>query len=551
MRFLVLTFVSVSLALSSCKKLDIDSIKNLTWNPKFASPLAYGTFTVKDMLAKFDSSGVIKSTNGDLSIVVTSSFPALEASKFIQLPTVSQVFDLTPPEIATYGAKADPFNVLPIGIDLQTQNANTQIIDFPINSGQEIASIDFTKGDLEITLATTLKQDINVKLSFPDFQVNGVALEDSIKLIYLNSTPMSKKITFPLANVKADFTNLGKSSNKIRIKASGKVTGTNQTIDGSEYLKLTCAMSNCEFGVVKGYFGQISVANPADSIMLDQFESFKISKGVIGLTNPSIKMNISNTFGFPVELGFDKFLFQNKAGGPIVNMNHTPSSMPIAYPKFSEKGIPVKTTIAINTSNTTNLDQLISSVSKYLIVQSSATTNKGGKTGELNYILGNSQLTVDTEIDVPLEGYATGFERQDTIDVDGTFDVDNSIQSVIIRLVLNNGFPLEINGSMYFVDAYGNTLKNNGTLIDLLKLNPTILASGKVDTDGNVTASTTTINDIVISSEILPLLKTAKKLIFKTSIGTANGAANKSVKLRDDYTIGFKLGVNIQAGIKK
>jgi hypothetical protein len=310
-------------------------------------------------------------------------------------------------------------------------------------------------------------------------------------------------------------------------------------------------MSKCEFGLVKGYFGQISVANPADSIMLDQFESFKISKGVIGLTNPSIKMNISNTFGFPVELGFDKFLFQNKAGGPIVNMNHTPSSMPIAYPKFSEKGIPVKTTIAINTSNTTNLDQLISSVSKYLIVQSSATTNKVGKTGELNYILGNSQLTVDTEIDVPMEGYATGFERQDTIDVDGTFDVDNSIQSVIIRLVLNNGFPLEINGSMYFVDAYGNTLKNNGALIDLLKLNPTILASGKVDTDGNVTASTTTINDIVISSEILPLLKTAKKLIFKTSIGTANGAANKSVKLRDDYTIGFKLGVNIQAGIKK
>jgi hypothetical protein len=104
---------------------------------------------------------------------------------------------------------------------------------------------------------------------------------------------------------------------------------------------------------------------------------------------------------------------------------------------------------------------------------------------------------------------------------------------------------------MYFVDALGNTLKNNGVVIDLLKLNPTILASGKVDANGNVTAATTTINDIVISSEILPLLKTAKKLIFKTSIGTANGAANKSVKLRDDYTIGFKLGVNIQAGIKK
>ncbi len=122
---------------------------------------------------------------------------------------------------------------------------------------------------------------------------------------------------------------------------------------------------------------------------------------------------------------------------------------------------------------------------------------------------------------------------------------------MLLRLVLNNGFPLEINGSMYFVDAYGNTLKNNGVLIDLLKLNPTILASGKVDASGKVISPTTTINDIVISSEVLPLLKTAKSLIFKTSIGTENGASKKSVKLRDDYTIGFKIGVNIQAEIKK
>jgi len=551
MRFLIFITIGISFVFSSCKKLDVDSIKNATWNPKFATPLAYGTFTVKDMLVKFDSSGVIKSNNGDLSIVVTSSFPALEASKFIQLPTVSQLFDLTPPEIATYGAKAAPFNLLPNGVELQTQNANTQIIDFPINSGQEIASIDFTNGDLEITLATSLKQDINVKLSFPDFQLNGVPLEDSIKLIYSSSVPMSKKIKFSLANVKADFTNKGTSFNKIRINASGKVIGTGQTVSGSEYLNLTCAMSNCAFGVVKGYFGQISVSNPQDSILLDQFESFNISKGLVALTNPSIKMNISNTFGFPVQLGFDKFYFQNKAGGPSVVMNHTPSSIPIAYPNFSNKGIPAKTPIAINTANTTNLDTLISSVSKYLIVQSSATTNKDGKTAELNYILGNSQLTVDTEIDVPLEGYATGFERFDTIDVDGTFDVDNSLKSIIIRLVLNNGFPLEINGSMYFVDAFGNQLKNNGVDIDLLKLNPTILASAKVDANGSVTAPTTTINDIVISSDVLPLLKTAKNLIFKTSIGTTNGAANKSVKLRDDYTIGFKLGVNIQAGLKK
>ena len=116
--------------------------------------------------------------------------------------------------------------------------------------------------------------------------------------------------------------------------------------------------------------------------------------------------------------------------------------------------------------------------------------------------------------------------------------------------MLDNGFPLDIDGSIFFVDAQGNALKNNGVMIDLLKLNPKILASGKVDGTGKVTENTTTINDIAITSDIIPLLANAKSLIFKTSIGTINGGTKKSVKLRDDYTIGFKLGVNIQGGLK-
>ena len=204
-----------------------------------------------------------------------------------------------------------------------------------------------------------------------------------------------------------------------------------------------------------------------------------------------------------------------------------------------------------NTTNTTNLDQLISSVSRYLFVQPSAMTNKNGKTGQPNYVLGTSQLKLDTEIDIPMEGFATGFERYDTINVQNTFsNLDNTVKNIIVRLVLNNGFPLEIDGSLYFVDDQGNVIKNNGVMIDLLKINPMILASAKEDVTGTVIENTTTVNDITISSDLFPLLKNAKSMVFKSSIGTDQGANKKSVKLRDDYTIGFKIGVNIQGGLK-
>ncbi len=553
MRFIVFTFLVGVFTFSSCKKLDLDSIKGASWNPKFATPLAYGKFTVKDMLIKFDSTGMIKTNNGDLSIVTTSNFPTFDASTFIKLPIVSQTLYLAPSQLSVIGAATPPFNVIPSGNVISTSSTLTQIVDFPMTNGEEISNVNFKKGDMEITLASDLKHDIELALSFPDFMVGGEALVDTVRLIYgYDNQPMTKKIKFSLDGAKADFTNGGTSVNKIRVNANGKLIGTGQVVNGNEYLNLTFSIKNLAFNEIKGYFGKVSVSNPLDSIIMDQFESFKIKKGMIALTNPSIKMNITNTFGFPLELSFDELSFKELSNSNKVNMVHTPSKESINYPLYASKGIPAKTSIEINKLNTTNLDQLVTTTSKYFYVKSSATANSLGKAGDPNnYILGTSKMTVDAEIDIPMEGFATGFERFDTIDVKGTFkDLDKTLKSIIIRLVLDNGFPLDIDGSIFFIDAQGNPIKNNGVLIDLLKLNPTILASGKVDGAGKVIENTTTINDITISSDIYPLLANAEKLIFKTSIGTDQGSNKKSVKLRDDYTIGFKLGVNIQAGLK-
>ena len=553
MRFLVISFVLSTLLFSSCKKLDLDKIKDASWNPKFATPLAYGKFTVKDMLVKFDSAGIIKTNNGELSIVTTSNFPAFTASTFVTLPTVSQTLYLAPAQLSVIGAATPPFNVIPAGNLVSTNSTITQIVDFPVANGGEISFVNFKKGDMEITLASDLKHDIELDLSFPDFIVGGEALVDTVRLIYANDNqPMTKKIKFSLDGAKVDFTNGGTSVNKIRVNAKGKILGTGQVVNGNEYLNLTLDVKNLVFNEIKGYFGKISVSNPLDSVLINQFETFKIKKGLVGLTNPSIKMNITNTFGFPLELSMDELSFKEITGGTKVNMVHNPSKETINYPLYANKGIPAKTTIAVNKSNTTNLDQLITTTSKYFYVKTGATTNPLGKSGDpLNYILGTSKMTVDAEIDIPMEGFATGFERFDTIEVGDNFsNLENTVKSIVIRLVLENGFPLDIVGSLYFIDANGNPIKNNGLLIDLLKLNPTILASGKLDGSGKVIESTTTINDIGLTSDLFPLLKSAKKMVFKSSIGTEGGDSKKSVKLFDSYTIAFKLGINIQGGLK-
>ncbi len=45
----------LSLVLISCKKVEFNKISSSFWNPKLALPIAYGTFTISDILNQADS----------------------------------------------------------------------------------------------------------------------------------------------------------------------------------------------------------------------------------------------------------------------------------------------------------------------------------------------------------------------------------------------------------------------------------------------------------------------------------------------------------------
>ena len=53
MKYLRLLFLS--LVLISCKKVEFEKISSSFWNPKLALPIAYGTFTISDILNQADS----------------------------------------------------------------------------------------------------------------------------------------------------------------------------------------------------------------------------------------------------------------------------------------------------------------------------------------------------------------------------------------------------------------------------------------------------------------------------------------------------------------
>jgi hypothetical protein len=554
MRISIFSFLFLTFLITSCKKVEFSKISSSFWNPKLATPLAHGELALNDLLVKMDTTGMIKSgTDGLLSIVTTTEFPSFNAATFVTLSDLEETIFLAPSQLSVIADATPPFNVIPNGQEISTGSTSTQIIDFPVDNGAELKTVNFKKGDMEIQLESDLKHDIELAIEFPDFLIGGQKIVDTIRLIYaFDNQPMKETIKISLDGAKVDFTNNNTSFNKVRVKANGKLIGTGETVSGTEHVNLSFGIKNLSFSEINGYFGNITVSNPVDSIDLNLISDFNIKQGVLALTNPSIKLDIENSFGFPLEIDLTKLYYKETANNTVYNMVRTPSSIKINYPNSSEKNTLKSTSVLINSSNTTNISNLISSVGKTFYIGTDAYANKNGKAGDPNnFILSTSKMNIRAEIEVPMEGYATGFTIADTIEA-SLENLDQFANSVLFRLEIDNGFPFDLDGSVYFLDDKMQPVKNSSNkLVDLIQTSGKLINSGEVDSNGKVTKSTNNIIDVVLGAENIPYLKTAKHIVISGSLETHDATTKKSIKLYDTYKLGFKIGVQAEAGINK
>ena len=370
-------------------------------------------------------------------------------------------------------------------------------------------------------------------------------------MIYaFDNQPMNQTIKISLDGAKVDFTNNNTSFNKVRVKATGKLIGTGEIVSGTEFVNLNFGIKNLSFSEINGYFGNITVSNPLDSIDLNIVSDFNIKQGILALTNPSIKLDIENSFGFPLEIDLTKMYYKETSNNTIYNMVRNPSSIQINYPTTAEKNTTKSTSILINSSNTSNVSNLISSVGKTFYIGTDAYANKDGKTGDPNnFILSSSKMNIHAEIEVPMEGYASGFSISDTVEV-SLESVENFANSILFRLEIENGFPFDLDGSVYFLDEQMQPVKNGANkLVDLIQTSGKLINSAEIDANGKVTKSTKNIIDVVLGEENIPFLKTAKHIVISGNLETHDATSKKAIKLYDTYKLGFKIGVQAEAGI--
>lgn len=550
--------------LLSCKKVELNTISKSSWSPKIALPLAYGSFAISDILEQADSVDKYLQTKPSLQLVVKESVKGFSLEEALKIPNLDAIPSTTLIDLNQSNSLISAINensqtgfisfldILPI----INPNGSPLIQEVPLTNPTKpgfidtttIDEINFSEGQIKIDIVTKIQHKIEVVYEISEMTNSGKILSGSI--ICDKSRPSdSKASVIELNNVKA---NLKSKKLTFTIKKI-LLTFNNYTVTQNDKIDIAVSMNNIKFESIYGYFGKLGVPPINQTLKLDQLTSLK-EKGEFGLTNPSLKLFIKNSFGIPVNINFNKFQIK-QSGQPIdITMSKT---FDIKQP-VNASAEPALDSIVFNKTTATNFDQLLSSKNESIVFGADIKINKNGPDPiNRNFISSKSSIALDAEVRVPLTGYAKKFKFEDTSDVSLPFDILNSLSLIMLY---KNSLPVEVSGSIRFLDKQGNLIKDNqNNVIDLLSNSSNIIFKcpklTKIDNNGAYYLDENDIKNMVeekleikITSNQVPYLLNATKVIFKGEFSTfqlpnSSSSLNKDtpITLYDYYGLSIKL----------
>jgi len=528
------------LFIASCVKdnFEFDKMTKTDWNPNFAAPLVNSSLTIRDILKEADEGGNIQVDNTQFcSLIYRGELFSRRASDLINIPdqNYSTNYALTAVQIATLGA----------GTSVTAQNM--QVIDFQTGSSPatdpRIDSILFKASTLAFNISSTFRHQGELVISIPSAKKNGLIFSQSIPLNYSGSVPVSANPSYDLSGYTFDMTNGGTSYNKIVINYQLTLISSGNPTSPGDQVSINLSFNNNEFSKIFGYIGQNLLSPDVDSIEVTLFND-ALGGGVFEIVEPSIKVDIFNSYGVPIRASFTRFDSYNVNSNPqYVTITGTPNPLEINYPLINEVGQTKITSFTLdkNTSNNTIVGALNNNKPRWVIYQINSQSNAGGPTNT-NFVIDTSRFKVDMEIKLPLYGKADNFVLQDTMDFG--FENPEEIESLLLRTYASNGFPITIDMQLIVLDSANNRLET------LVGPNQIIMQGAPVDGSGRVTAPAIKTTDIIIDKARFQNINNAKKIVVRAQAQTTDYSAGKNVKIYADYKLDVKVGAQIKLKTK-
>lgn len=475
-------------------------------------------------------------TNSIIAAVVLSGSPGNSTPVLISLTNSSIRIAVSGRDLKVKSGRVIlPSQTIPTLDDKDT-------ISFDPGTGIEIEKMKINSGNVAYHVRSESPLSTSINLTIPAAVRNGIQVSEVINIG--PATQFDGSISFN--NTVVDLSSDGQQPyNRLPVFYTIVINSNNSLINfnSTDKVQLDLNFLNPGIDYVKGYFGQLIETIKPDSIDLGLQDILSNITGQFLVSSPSIKLNYSNSFSFPIELNLSA---TGRKGTRVVNLGLAPFILdyPVALTNRD-----ISSSYIIDKNNS-SLPQLISLPPGYISFSGSTRMNPAGDNNHLrnNYVFGNSRFLGSLEVEVPMEFSLNNIQFTDTVDNFLQSDEDNSDNPVkpenfkFLRVDINakNGFPIGVSVSMSLYDPLLNTKKT---------INATgVLQPAPVDSNGKVTGVAENKTSIEFTQEFLSSIKKSDKIIFSFTLNTT-GNGLKEIKIYSDYRIDFNAALVVKPDI--
>ncbi len=424
-----------------------------------------------------------------------------------------------------------------------TSLSGNDIVAFNPGTGVEIEKLRVLTGHFSYNLISTSSVRGSFSFTLSSAIKSGVPISKTITITGSGS-PVKDTISLTATDVDLS-TDITQPYNKLPLTYSISVgsNGSMITFNKNDSIHIDLSFQNPKLDYVKGYFGQLSQQIAPDNLDTGLKDFMSTITGQLHISNPSITLNYSNSFGIPLQVTFNATGTRNTQS---VNLNLAPF---IISSPTSPSVRDVSSSYAINTSNSA-IANLVSLPPYQISFSGSALMNPAGMTGgRNNYIFWNSRFLGSVEVDVPLTIWVNNIQFSDTLDnflkpdknSNGSFSFEE-MDSLKVNITAQNGFPMGISVKMMLYDSIKKSILKT---IDA----SSFLLPAPVDASGKASGKTESTTTITFSQAFFDAINSANKVILMFAVNTA-GNGTTDVKFYSDYAIIFKASVLAKPRLK-
>ncbi len=543
LQYSVIVFALV-LSVSSCIKDNFNFDKwdrEVQYDASFAAPAIWGDIAFTDVVELYDSTGLlIENDEGYISLQYKTNVSSDTVQSIIYLEDQSTNGTITSPvfNFAGFDSFGDTVSYL-----------YTSDMPFTMfNPEAEIDSILLKTGILNLATNSTYGHSARLYITFPTVTKNGVPFSDMFTYVPGGGTAVSLNNDF--SGYKIDMTQTATGFNEIPVNIRLTLYYSGSGVPNTGSMSFDADMTGMRYSIMHGYFGLNTLFFQSDTIDISLFRNQDWDIERYRFIDPKFKIYYENSYGIPSQFYFTHLMANSALDDQDINIIDYGIGLPIGESNPFDvsyafvAGEKMRDSLILNSGNS-NIADVVNARPKWIQFKAKATTNPTGHSHN-NFVTDNSKIDVDVIMELPLWGYVYNFNARDTMDIDVSdlFNDYNPLKRALVRIDIQNGFPVEAFGQIYFVDDSYNVLDSL-----FYTYEERLLAAANVDANGRVLDYSRKITKIEFDTERLEKIRNCTKVIYGGQANTTGAENNEVVKIYRDYRIKFDVGFEVDLGV--